>query len=118
MINFTECTAEIIFGIFELDDSGIVRYSKPTSVRSAADDGPPLVGRDFFELVGFRNGVDLKRHFKRFIESRRAADKFTFDCLFADEKVSAKVMMTRVFRTDFFPPEGAVMLEISTAAGQ
>jgi hypothetical protein len=107
---------EGLFGFFELDDSGIVRYSRPISGRRVADDGAQLIGHNFFEQVGLQNGDDLKRYFRRFIHSHRAADSFTFDCLFSDEVVKARIVMTRAFQTEHFPPEGIVLMDIRSAA--
>ena len=108
----TACTIspEKIFGFFELDDSGIVRYSRPT--RAAESDDDAVVGEDFFELATFQNRDDLRRRFKRFVESHDAANSFIFDCFFNNSVVRTKVMLTRAFQTEYFPPERIVMLDI------
>jgi len=99
-----------MFGFFELDEHGIVQYSRPRT--DASDGGNSLIGQNFFEYVGCLNRDDLKRHFRKFVETNRAADSFTFDCFFDLATVKAKVTMTRAFQTDEFPPEKIVMLDI------
>ena len=99
-----------MFGFFELDDHGIVRYSRPRI--DAVDDSESLIGQNFFELTGLLNSEDLRRHFRKFVESRQAADSFTFDCSLDWTTIRAKVTMTRAFQTDYFPPESIVMLDI------
>ncbi|HYJ90021.1 MAG TPA: hypothetical protein VEV84_01820 [Pyrinomonadaceae bacterium] len=101
---------DMTFGFFELDDRGIVRYSRARTDAVGGDSS--LIGQNFFELAGFENRKDLRRHFRRFIESEQAADIFTFDCFFNQAIVRAKVTMTRAFQTEAFPPEKIVMLDI------
>jgi hypothetical protein len=100
------------FGLFELDDHGIVRYSRPANGSCLADEERPFVGQDFFEAAAFENRNDLKQHFKSFIQGRLGSDRFIFDCRFADEIVRTEVKMARAFRTELFPPECVVMLDI------
>jgi hypothetical protein len=99
-----------ILGFFELDDSGVIRYL--STVGRPADSGTSLIGTNFFEIAGLRNGDELQRHFRRFVESHEAADSFPFDCLLDDNVLHTKVSLTRAFQTDYFPPEGIVMLSI------
>jgi hypothetical protein len=97
-----------VFGLFELDDDGNVRYSRS----HAGGDHVSMIGQNFFELFDAESGHDLRRHFKRFIDSREAANSFTFDCPYNEAIVKAKVVMTRAFQTEDFPPESIVMLDI------
>ena len=98
------------FGFFELDDDGNVRYSRTRS--GETDQGASLVGQNFFELAGFANCDDLRRHFRRFVENDHAAESFVFDCFFDEAVARTKVTLTRAFQTDDFPPEKIVMLDI------
>jgi hypothetical protein len=99
-----------ILGFYELDESGIIRYS---SQAASGEPGiSPVVGQDFFESAAFRNGDELRRLFKRFLESRDAADSFHFDCLFDTWSLHTKVTLTRAYQTESFPPESIVMLSI------
>jgi hypothetical protein len=97
-----------IFGLFELDDAGNVRYSRSHT----GGDLRSMIGQNFFELFDTENGHGLRRHFRRFIESHEAANSFTFDCQYNEAVVRAKVVMTRAFQTDDYPPESIVMLDI------
>jgi len=102
---------DAILGFFELDDSGTVRYSR-TSIPQGEDGKGHLLGQDFFELAPLNNRDELKRLFRRFIDSRQAEDSFPFDCFIDEQAVRTKVTFTRAFETDLFPPESIVMLSI------
>jgi hypothetical protein len=104
--------SEELFGFFELDDSGTVRYWRPTSRASNSGDQDPLVGENFFDHAHFTNSDDLKRHFRQFVHGHNSAESFKLDCLFENETVKAKVLMTRAFDTDLYPPANLVMLDI------
>src|ERR1041385_5552798 len=93
-----------IFGLFELDDAGNVRYSRSHNGR----DYGSMIGQNFFDLFNIQNGHNLRRHFKQFIESHDAANSFVFDCSYDETVVKAKIIMTRAFQTDDFPPESIV----------
>lgn len=98
-----------LFGLFELDDSGTVLYSRSSGERA----GESLVGRNFFEEVGvLENSADLHRIFKRFVHSHDALNSFDFDCLFENETVKAKILMSRAYETNLIPPAGFVILDI------
>jgi len=99
-----------VFGFFELDDDGYVRYSRPRI--GETDQGASLIGQNFFDLAGFANCDDLRRHFRRFVEKDHAAESFVFDCFFDQSVAHTKVTLTRAFQTDDFPPEKIVMLDI------
>lgn len=97
-----------IFGLFELDDNGNIRYSRS----HLGGDHHSIIGQNFFEIFDMQRGHDLRRHFRRFIESHEAANSFTFDCPYNEAIIKAKVLMTRAFQTEDFPPESIVMLDI------
>ncbi|HEY2866887.1 MAG TPA: hypothetical protein VGJ02_07335 [Pyrinomonadaceae bacterium] len=98
------------FGFFELDDNGTVRYSR-TRIGEPDQEGS-LVGQNFFEMAGFTNCQDLRRHFRRFVQNDQAAESFVFDCFFDQAVARTKVTLTRAFQTNDFPPEKIVMLDI------
>ena len=102
-----------VLGFFELDDSGTVRYSSTVGTTTSYGESPSaMIGQNFFEFAGFRNRDELRRHFRRFVESRDAADSFAFDCCLGTSVIHTKVTLTRAFQTEFFPPESIVMLSI------
>ena len=111
----SQLSPDAVLGFFELDDHGTVRYSSP--VGTPADVScTSLIGQNFFETAGFRNRDELRRMFRRFVDSRDAADSFTFDCCFDSSIIHTKVTLTRAFQTEFFPPESIVMLSIRESA--
>jgi hypothetical protein len=99
-----------VLGFFELDETGVVRYSSSSSI--SPYDGSSIIGQNFFEQAAFRNREELQRLFRRFVESREAADAFSFDCFYDDSVSHTKVTLTRAFETDAFPPERIVMVSI------
>jgi hypothetical protein len=101
-----------VLGFFELDESGTVRFSSTNGTSATDRDRNELVGQNFFESTALRNRDELRRHFRRFIESREAADSFAFDCCLDNSVIHTKVTLTRAFQTEFFPPENIVMLSI------
>jgi len=109
----SELSPDGVLGFFELDDSGMVRYSSTVGTSTGSGGSPSaIIGQNFFESAGFRNRDELRRHFRRFVESREAADSFAFDCCLESSTIHTKVTLTRAFQTDFFPPESIVMLSI------
>ena len=102
---------EEIFGFFELDDHGIVKYSR-TGVLPDRSQDRSIIGKNYFESVQFKNGEDLRRIFRRFVESREAADSFPFDVCVDNSVIHTKITLTRAFETEVFPPENIVMLSI------
>jgi hypothetical protein len=111
----SDLSADGVLGFFELDDSGTVRFSS-TVANSASESSNSIIGQNFFESIGFRNRDELRRHFRRFIESREAADSFAFDCCLGASIIHTKVTFTRAFQTEFFPPESIVMLSIKESS--
>jgi hypothetical protein len=107
-----ELSPDGVLGFFELDHSGTVRYSSTTGMTVGDDSADPIIGQNFFESAGFRNRDELRRLFRRFVNSRDAADSFAFDCSLDGSVNHTKVTLTRAFQTDFFPPESIVMLSI------
>jgi hypothetical protein len=107
----TTLSRDTLIGFFELDDSGTVRYSR-TAIPHDKDGNDRLLGQNFFELAPLNNRHELRRLFRRFIDSRQAEDSFPFDCLIEDHAVRTKVTFTRAFETDLFPPASIVMLSI------
>ena|SRR6476646_4245935 len=104
-----------VLGFFELDDSGVVRFSSSSSISWSGDHS--IIGQNFFEQTAFRNRDDLRRLFRRFVESREGADAFSFDCFYDDSVLHTRFTLTRAFETDLFPPESIVMVSIRETGG-
>src|SRR5215469_16135655 len=101
-----------VLGFFELDNRGTVRFSSTIGVTAHPIDGDSIIGQNFFESAGFRNRDELRRLFRKFVESREAADSFPFDCCLDNSIIHTKVTLTRAFQTEFYPAESIVMLSI------
>ena len=109
----SELSPDGVLGFFELDDSGNVRYSSTVATATGrGGSSEAIIGQNFFESIGFQNRDELRRHFRRFVESRDAADSFSFDFWLDSSIIHTKVTLTRAFQTEFFPPESIVMLSI------
>jgi hypothetical protein len=108
----SELSPDGVLGFFELDDSGMVRFSSTIGTATGDCDRSAIIGQNFFDSAGFRNRDELRHHFRRFIESREAADSFSFDCCLGVSVIHTKVTFTRAFQTEYFPPESIVMLSI------
>lgn len=112
----TDLSPDGFLGFFELDDAGTVRFSSCIANAIGTGSRETIIGQNFFESAAFRNSDELRRHFRRFIESREAADTFTFDCCLGTSVIHTKVTFTRAFQTEFFPPESIVMLSIKESS--
>ena len=108
----SEMSPDGVLGFFELDNSGTVRFSSTIGTISGGDNANAIIGQNFFELAGFMNRDELRRIFRRFVQSRDAADSFAFDCLLGTTVLHTKVTLTRAFQTEFFPSESIVMVSI------
>jgi len=102
-----------VFGLFELDDSGNVLYSRAHQPERRYSDSASSVGLDFFrEVATFENRDDLRNHFRRFIASRNPADNFRFDCLFGEQTVTTRISMIRGHEGDAGHTSGIVIMDI------
>lgn len=86
-----------IFGLYELDDQGVVRYSRRRNGHGldlfSSDD---IVGMDFFrDVAKFDNRDLLRDHFRRFLRGTKSAENFTFDCIEGQQIVRSYVHMIR-----------------------
>lgn len=108
----SELSPDGVLGFFELDDSGTVRFSSSIGIPTNSDSPVAMIGQNFFESAGFKNRDELRRLFRKFVDSRDAADSFAFDCFLGSSVIHTKVTLTRAFQTEFFPAESIVMLSI------
>lgn len=85
------------FGLFELDPTGTVLYS-----RAEPDDSSPCVandvaGQDFFEEVApFANAEELRRRVFDFLYSKAQADSFYFNCCQNEGELPVRVLLARI----------------------
>lgn len=101
MIEVMHAEAAEMFGLFELDDSGNVLYSRAHPIERRDSPASSTVGQDFFrEVAKFENREDLRSHFRQFVASRSPADNFKFDCVFGQRTVKARISMIRGHEAD------------------
>lgn len=92
--------------VFELDDDGTVIYSRPHISTG-------IEGHNFFEEeLGFVDIDKCRQHFRSFINSHKAAEKFRWRCTCDAGTIDTNVLMTRGFQTGDCDPTGVVMMEI------
>jgi len=101
MIEVMNAEAAEMFGLFELDDSGNVLYSRAHPIERRDSTASSTVGQNFFrEVAKFENREDLRSHFRQFVASRSPADNFKFDCVFGQRTVKARISMIRGHEAD------------------
>lgn len=86
-----------LFGLFELDPSGTVLYSRIEP--EAKSDGTTFdfSGRNFYEEVApFENVEEFRRRVNQFTSGASPADNFNFNCLYGDSTQPVRVLLARV----------------------
>ena len=112
MINVTS----VICGLFELDTSGKVMYSKVQSDGLSSNPRNNFVGRNFFdEIAPFNNIEEFRRRFRYFAQSPDSAQKFNFTCQFDENPVEVKVLMTHISEWDFDARAKLIIVDIRRA---
>lgn len=113
MIESVRTLGSEMFGLFELDDSGKVLYSRMYDRQDRGGAEGNAVGRNFFqEVAEFENRDDLRQHFRKFLAGTTPADSFRFECMFGDRTVRAKIFMTRGHESDSDRTAGIVIMDI------
>lgn len=98
-MNASQIEERNFFGLFELDDAGIVLYSRiePDGRSKDAAGTRSLAGQNFFkEIVPCENGDELRRRITRFAASEVQADNFIFQCRINSDSVAVKVLLARI----------------------
>ena len=86
-----------LFGLFELDHSGTVLYSRLEPEGKPYAPGSEVAGRNFYEEVApFANVEEFRRRVAQFAAGASPADNFNFDCLYDGGAVPVKVLLARV----------------------
>jgi len=90
------------FGLFELDDSGTVLYSRVEPDGRSDRKGPDVTGQNFFkEVVPFENREEFRQRIAEFSRSGTQADNFTFNCRMESAHLPVRVLLARIReRTD------------------
>ncbi|CAN5483821.1 hypothetical protein BH18ACI1_BH18ACI1_12490 [soil metagenome] len=106
-------TSANVFGLFELDLMGTVKYSKIDANNSSVNLPPDLIGLNFFdEIAPFGNGEELRRRFRYFAKGSDSAEKFTFTCQSNERPLEVKVMLTQISEREFDGSEKLIILAI------
>lgn len=106
-----------IFGLFELDDQGTIRYSRRQNgvglSISASDD---LLGMDLFrDVARFENRDVLREHFRRFVTGSKPAENFSFDLIEGSRTIRSAIRMTRGLEADAAQRSEIVIINIKKA---
>ena len=100
-------------GLFELNNEGVVLYSRFRQNNQLLNADNNLVGHNFFdEIAVFENARDLRRIFNNFVKSNKFTDNFVFNCRFSEQTVRVRVMMVRAFENKYPNPSDNVILDI------
>jgi hypothetical protein len=91
-----------IFGLFEVDDQGTIRYSRRgNGVGLSGSQSEELVGMDLFrDVAQFENRDALREHFRRFVAGSKPAENFSFDCIDGTRTIRSTIRMTRALEAD------------------
>jgi hypothetical protein len=96
MMSTTVLGQQNLFGLFELDTTGNVLYSR---IEADGEKGsaPDVAGHNFFEAVApFENAEELRRRIQSFTRSDGQADNFHFSCRCDDGPLLVKVLLARI----------------------
>jgi photoactive yellow protein len=102
-----------IFGLFELDTAGTVKYSRIEAGNAMLNSSSGLIGLNFFdEVAPFKNTEELRQRFRYFANSSTAAEKFNFSCHFNGSPTEVKVMLTQINEREFDANSKLIILDI------
>jgi hypothetical protein len=97
MINTSILDEQKLFGLFELDSTGTVLYSRIERDGRPSAAAPDVAGHNFFEeVVPFENAEELRRRISNFTCGECQADNFQFTCQFNDDFLPVKVLLARI----------------------
>ena len=90
-------TSQSLFGLFELDSTGKVLYSKVESDGIFDNRKTNLTGLNFYEeVVTFKNVGEFRRHLDQFAHCSDSVENFNFTCRYDDGSEQVKVRLVRV----------------------
>jgi hypothetical protein len=101
-INISNLATQSLFGLFELDSTGKVLYSKVESDGIFDNRKTGLAGLNFYdEVVTFKNVGEFRRHLDKFADKGDSVGNFNFTCRFDDGSEEVKVRLVRVSERDY-----------------
>ena len=90
-------TEQKLFGLFELDPTGTVIYSRIEGDGNRLETIPDFSGHNFYEEVApFSNVEEFRLRVHQFTRGATAADNFNFDCRYGDEVTPVRVLLARI----------------------
>ena len=98
--NVLNLTSQELFGLFELDATGTVLYSRIRHNNKLMNAKPDWIGQNYFEEIApFENISEFRRRFTNFIKGTQTSESFTFECRFQETVVPIKVLMAVAYVT-------------------
>ncbi len=95
-------TTQSLFGLFELDSTGKVLYSKVESDGIFDNRKTGLAGLNFYdEVVSFKNINEFRRHLDQFAGGGDSVGNFNFVCRYDDGSEQVKVRLVRVSEREY-----------------
>ena len=89
-------SSSFISGLFKLDKSGTVLYSRFRRTNELLNLTKQLAGQNFFEDVArFENVKDFRHKFRDFVSGNEFTDNFVFDCRITGKTIPLRVMILR-----------------------
>jgi hypothetical protein len=105
-----------LFGLFELDPSGTVIYSRIEADGDGHAAAPNVAGHNFFdEVAPFLNAEELRRRIRDFTKSNGQADNFFFTCQCDNGPLPVKVLLARIRECDNGRHTKSVLMHIRKA---
>ncbi len=101
-ISVSDLTSQSLFGLFELDSTGKVLYSKVECDGIFGSRRAGLTGLNFYdEVLTFKNVGEFRRHLDQFTNCGDSVENFKFTCRFDDGCEEVKVKLVRVSERKF-----------------
>jgi len=102
-----------ILGLFELDMTGTVKYSRTSMSNIKADDSTKFIGRNFFdEVAPFKNVDEFRRRFRYFAQGSESAAKFDFTLQFDERPLEVKVLLTQICEREYDSNRKLIIVDI------
>jgi hypothetical protein len=106
-------TSQDLYGLFELDATGTVLYSRVRYNNRLINAKPDWIGQNYFEEIApFENTREFRRRFMNFVQGTQTAESFTFECRFQEMVVPVKVLMAGAYESGSGKPANIIILDI------
>lgn len=106
-------SSTFISGLFELDKSGTVLYSRFRRTNELLNLTEQLAGQNFFEDVArFENVNDFRHKFRNFVLGNEFTDNFVFDCQLIGKTIPLRVMILRTSEINHHETRDILILDI------